>query len=210
MSLTEIADIVGAALVVVGAFLCLSAAVGLVRFPDILTRMHAATKPQTLGLLVIVLGVAMSLRAPVALGVLFLVAVLQLMTAPVSAHMVARAAYRSNQIENGRITTDELAEDLAKAGFALQAANDDDPVREGEGSEQADLEPSDLDAQEGTAAGAEVHPDDPPSRRSRSGETESAHPEDLLPQDRAPEEILDTGAPRDQVPGESGNDVNKA
>lgn len=115
----EFADLAGAILLLVGAFLCLSAAVGLVRFPDTLTRMHAATKPQTLGLVVIVVGVAVSLRDVRALGILALVAVLQMMTSPVSAHMVARSAYRSHQISNGAIVTDQLAEDLAASGFEL-------------------------------------------------------------------------------------------
>lgn len=121
MNWSEIGDLAGAILLLVGAFLCLSAAVGLVRFPDTLTRMHAATKPQTLGLVVIVIGVAVSLRDVRALGILLLVAILQLMTSPVSAHMVARTAYRSHQISNGAIVRDELAEDLAKAGFELKA-----------------------------------------------------------------------------------------
>lgn len=122
MTWGEAGDLAGAILLLVGAFLCLSAAVGLVRFPDTITRMHAATKPQTLGLVLIVIGVAVSLRDVRALGVLLLVAILQLMTSPVSAHMVARTAYRSHQISNGAIIRDELAEDLAKAGFELKAA----------------------------------------------------------------------------------------
>ncbi|MDN5726027.1 MAG: monovalent cation/H(+) antiporter subunit G [Propionibacteriales bacterium] len=154
MSLSEVADLIGAVLIFLGCFLCFSAAVGLVRFPDVLTRMHAATKPQTLGLLVIVIGVAVSLREPVALGMLFLIAVLQLLTAPVAAHMVARAAYRSNQVENGAIVTDELAEDLARAGFSLQESgrSDDDE----QDQRLADhLDPGDLDAEEGRAAGTD-------------------------------------------------------
>ncbi|MFW6598894.1 monovalent cation/H(+) antiporter subunit G [Propionibacteriaceae bacterium Y2011] len=120
MTLDEVFDLIGAVLVLLGCFLCLSAAVGLVRFPDILTRMHAATKPQTLGLLMLVTGLGVTLRQPGVIGVLFLIAVLQLLTSPVSAHMVARAGYRSHQVSNGAIATDELAEDLAKAGFILQ------------------------------------------------------------------------------------------
>lgn len=110
-------DVVGAVILLLGAVLCLAAAVGLVRFPDVLTRMHAATKPQTLGLLLVVTGVALSLREPRALGLLFLVAVLQLLTAPVAAHMVGRTAHRTGQIREDITRPDELAEDLSRAGF---------------------------------------------------------------------------------------------
>lgn len=119
MSWGFVADVVGALLLLLGALLCLAAATGLVRFPDVLTRMHAATKPQTLGLLCAVAGLALSLREPRALGALILVAVLQLMTAPVSAHMVGRTAYRTNQLRHDLLTTDDLADDLARAGFTL-------------------------------------------------------------------------------------------
>lgn len=110
-------DVVGALILLLGAVLCLAAATGLVRFPDVLTRMHAATKPQTLGLLLVVTGVALSLRDVRALGLLILVAVLQLLTAPVAAHMVGRTAYRTGQVRTDLTQPDALAEDLARAGF---------------------------------------------------------------------------------------------
>jgi multicomponent Na+:H+ antiporter subunit G len=119
-------DVVGAVILLLGAVLCLAAAVGLVRFPDVLTRMHAATKPQTLGLLLVVTGVAISLREPRALGLLFLVAVLQLLTAPVAAHMVGRTAYRTGQVLEDITQPDELAEDLSRAGFE-RSTGDRDP-----------------------------------------------------------------------------------
>lgn len=121
-------DVVGALILLLGAVLCLAAAVGLARFPDVLTRMHAATKPQTLGLLLVVTGVAVSLREPRALGLLLLVAVLQLLTAPVAAHLVGRTAYRTGQIREDITSPDELAEDLARAGFHRRTGDDDEPT----------------------------------------------------------------------------------
>ena len=119
LSAGGVADLAGATLVLLGAFLCCAASVGLVRFPDVLSRMHAATKPQTLGLLLVVTGVAASLRTWAAFGTLVLVAVLQLTTAPVSAHLIARTVYRSNQIRRDLIDCDDLGDDLAAAGFHL-------------------------------------------------------------------------------------------
>jgi len=118
-------DVIGALFLLLGAMLCFAASVGLVRFPDVLTRMHAATKPQTLGLLFVVTGVAFSLQNLKALGILFLVAVLQLLTAPVAAHMVSRTAYRTGQVRSDLLTEDDLADDLAAAGFQLVAGEDD-------------------------------------------------------------------------------------
>ena len=158
MSWGFVADVVGALLLLLGALLCLAAATGLVRFPDVLTRMHAATKPQTLGLLCAVGGVALSLREPRALGVLFLVAVLQLLTAPVAAHMVGRTAYRTNQLRHDLVTTDDLADDLAQAGFKLVDGRAEPDPRADEDLEGDDADP-DL---EGADAGLDGQDPDPP------------------------------------------------
>ena len=119
MSLTAAADVFGAFLVLVGAFLCLAAAVGLARFPDVLSRMHAATKPQTLGLILVAAGVVLSLRSWAAFGTVVLIIAFQLATAPVAAHLVGRTVYRTDQVRHDLLTRDDLADDLAKAGFRL-------------------------------------------------------------------------------------------
>jgi multicomponent Na+:H+ antiporter subunit G len=101
-------DIASGFCLVAGALLGLAAAIGLVRFPDLLSRMHAATKPQVLGLLLVVTGVGLRLRDPGVVGLLVLVAALQLLTTPVAAHMVGRAAYRTRQVREDLLVTDEL------------------------------------------------------------------------------------------------------
>ena len=52
-------DVIAAVLVLAGASLALTAAIGVVRFPDTLSRMHAASKPQVLGLLLVLAGAAL-------------------------------------------------------------------------------------------------------------------------------------------------------
>ena len=65
------------------------------RTPDVLTRMHSSTKSVTLGLGLITLGVVLVFR-DFAIGVRALAIVIFLfVTAPVAAHMIARAAYLS-------------------------------------------------------------------------------------------------------------------
>ena len=101
-------DTVAVVLVLVGAFLCLTAGLGLVRFPDVLTRMHAGTKPQVLGILLIMIGGAIRLEGWSATWMLLLVAAFQLLTAPVSAHMVSRVAYRRRHVRRDLLLVDEL------------------------------------------------------------------------------------------------------
>jgi multicomponent Na+:H+ antiporter subunit G len=117
--ITDLLDVLGAVCVMLGAFLCLAAALGLARFPDVLSRMHAATKPQTLGLILVVTGVELSLRSWAAFGTVVLIAALQFLTAPVAAHLVSRTVYRSNQVRRDLLDRDDLAEDLTAAGFSL-------------------------------------------------------------------------------------------
>ncbi len=111
------ADLLAAVLILVGAFFTLAAAVGLVRFPDVLTRMHAATKPQVFGLVVMLAAVALTLRTWHAVFLCAFVVLFQVLTAPVSGHMVARAAYRTGQWDAENAVLDELADDLTEAGF---------------------------------------------------------------------------------------------
>lgn len=102
-------DAAVAVLLLGGVSLSLLAAVGLQQFPDVFARMHAATKPATLGLLCIVGGAALHLADPGAVAKLAIVLVLQFVTAPVGAHMVGRAAYRSGTELSPGTTVDELA-----------------------------------------------------------------------------------------------------
>ncbi|WAC65473.1 monovalent cation/H(+) antiporter subunit G [Agrococcus sp. SL85] len=97
MSLEGVLDVVGATLILLGAGFALTAAIGLVRLPDVLNRMHAASKPQTLGFLLLCAGLALVLRDGAATAMLVLAAGLQLVTAPVATQMMAKAAHRAGQ-----------------------------------------------------------------------------------------------------------------
>ncbi|MGN7253529.1 monovalent cation/H(+) antiporter subunit G [Arthrobacter sp. SAFR-014] len=101
-------DVVAVVLLLAGSFLCLTAGLGLVRFPDVLTRMHAGTKPQVLGILLIMIGGAIRLEGWSATWMLLLVAVFQMQTAPVSAHMISRVAYRRRHVRRDLLLVDEL------------------------------------------------------------------------------------------------------
>ncbi len=117
MTAGEVFDLIGALFLVGGAFFCLGGALGLARFPDVLARMHAATKPQVFGLLLVLLGVAFSIREPRLWLILLVVILLQVLTAPVAGHLIGRVAYRSGAWEPDDLVVDELSEDLRDAGF---------------------------------------------------------------------------------------------
>jgi multicomponent Na+:H+ antiporter subunit G len=81
-----------AVLVVLGAALMLVGSLGVVRMPDTITRLHAATKAGAVGLSLLMLAVAVELPGSSGLEATLVVAFV-LLTAPVAAHTIARAAY---------------------------------------------------------------------------------------------------------------------
>ncbi len=86
-------DIFCSFFVLIGAAFILLAAVGMVRFPDVYMRMHAATKAGTLGAGTILVGLAfhagqLDVTLKVVIGVIFLI-----ITGPIASHLLGRAAY---------------------------------------------------------------------------------------------------------------------
>jgi multicomponent Na+:H+ antiporter subunit G len=79
-----------------------------VRFPDTLSRMHSATKPQVLGLLLVLAGAAIRLRGDYDVGMLILTGLFTVTTAPVIAHRVGQLAYREQNLRDS-LTIDEMA-----------------------------------------------------------------------------------------------------
>jgi multicomponent Na+:H+ antiporter subunit G len=112
VSACAVADAAAGVCLLVGALLALIAAIGVLRFPDVLTRMHSATKPQVLGLLLVLLGLGLRLRDPAATTMLLLVGLSQLVTSPIASHMVGRAAFRAGQVRQELLVVDELSQTL--------------------------------------------------------------------------------------------------
>jgi multicomponent Na+:H+ antiporter subunit G len=84
---------IGAVLLVVGASFMLLAGLGVLRLPDLFMRMQAATKASTLGVGCLLLGVALHFQDLTVATRAVLVIAFFFLTAPVSAHVIARAAY---------------------------------------------------------------------------------------------------------------------
>lgn len=101
-------DYLTGVLMLTGSIFCLVAALGIVRLPDPLTRMHAATKAGTLGAGLLIIAEALFYRQlGISLRAATIVALL-LLTAPVAAHLIARASYRSGVALSERTWIDEL------------------------------------------------------------------------------------------------------
>ncbi|MBG7603007.1 MAG: monovalent cation/H(+) antiporter subunit G [Actinobacteria bacterium] len=79
---------------IAGAAFALIGGIGAVRFPDLLSRMHAAAKAPTLGLVLVAIGAAIEIGTTLATTTLILVVILQLLSSPVGAHALSRASRR--------------------------------------------------------------------------------------------------------------------
>ncbi|ALV46917.1 sodium:proton antiporter [Arthrobacter alpinus] len=101
-------NVLTAIALLLGAFMSLAAAIGLLRFPDLMSRMHAATKPQVLGLLLMLTAIGLQMRSWTLLPILIVAWLFQLLTVPVSAHMVGRAGYRTKHRRPELLSVDEL------------------------------------------------------------------------------------------------------
>lgn len=124
-------DSIAAVLLILGASLSTIAGIGLLRFPDQLSRMHAGTKPQVLGLLLMLLALAFAWRAWVWIPVLLLAWALQMLTAPVSAHLVGRASYRTKHLNRDLLYVDELSDVVTRQddeGQPAEKASDQQSV----------------------------------------------------------------------------------
>lgn len=87
--------VVSMVLVAGGVFFLMTGAVGMIRFPDIYTRMHAAGKCDTLGSLLVLTGLACHEGFALVSAKLVIVALFILVTSPTATHAIARAARRS-------------------------------------------------------------------------------------------------------------------
>jgi multicomponent Na+:H+ antiporter subunit G len=95
--------VIGELLVLFGAVLVLLSAIGVVRFPDVLARLHALAKASTLGLLLLLFGAAVNLRNLNDITSVVLAGVLHLLASPPASNMISRAAYLAGGLPDGGI-----------------------------------------------------------------------------------------------------------
>ncbi|MCF3943547.1 Na+/H+ antiporter subunit G [Oceanobacillus alkalisoli] len=113
MNVSVIIEYIGAILIFIGSLFAVISAIGLIRFPDVYTRSHAATKSSTLGVLLTLTGALIYIlesqdyfSVRLVLGIAFV-----FLTAPVSGHLVTRAAYRK-KVKLADITVEDDLKDV--------------------------------------------------------------------------------------------------
>lgn len=94
--MTALLDAFSIAAIVAGAFFFLAGTVGLLRFPDAYTRLHALTKADNLGLALVVIGLLPQMDGLLAAAKLVLVWLLVLLSGAVVSQLIARAARRQD------------------------------------------------------------------------------------------------------------------
>lgn len=99
---------IGELLALVGAALVLLSAVGVVRLPDALARLHALSKASTLAVLLLFAGAAANLRDLNDLTSVVLAAILHLLASPPGSNMVSRAAYLAGGLPAGAVDEHDL------------------------------------------------------------------------------------------------------
>jgi multicomponent Na+:H+ antiporter subunit G len=107
---------IGEAIALGGAVLILLSAVGVMRFGDVLSRMHALTKGSTIGVLLVAVGSAFVLPTANDITSALAAALLQLMTLPIAASLIARATYLARGIPSRVDSVDEFADHLKSRG----------------------------------------------------------------------------------------------
>lgn len=110
MNINEIAEFIVVILILIGSIISVISAFGMIRFADVYTRAHAATKSSTLAVLLTLTGVFFHfwltesfISVRLILGIVFV-----FLTSPVSGHLICRSAYRSNVKVTEATTMDEL------------------------------------------------------------------------------------------------------
>ncbi len=111
-------ELIGALLILFGSIISVISAIGMIRFPDVYTRAHAATKTTTVAVLITLTGTFIYLwiaegfiSIRLILGIIFV-----FLTAPVSGHLVLRASYRAKVKMSERTSKDELKAYLYGSG----------------------------------------------------------------------------------------------
>lgn len=107
-------ELIGAILILLGSILSVISAIGMIRFPDVYTRAHAATKTTTLAVMLTLLGAFLYfwlseafISVRLILGIIFV-----FLTAPVSGHLILRASYRAHVEMSDTTIEDELKDVL--------------------------------------------------------------------------------------------------
>ncbi|WP_439521684.1 monovalent cation/H(+) antiporter subunit G [Marivita sp.] len=110
-------DLIAGSLIILGGVFAVIGALGLVRMPDVLIRMHASTKIGTLSTGLILAGSAVVFASPDIIIRVIAIVLFILLTAPIGAHMMGRSVLSTGVPlwKNEDIAQDEVEDELLQA-----------------------------------------------------------------------------------------------
>ncbi|PKP47792.1 MAG: Na+/H+ antiporter subunit G [Bacteroidetes bacterium HGW-Bacteroidetes-11] len=111
-----ISNLIVTVFVLAGAFFSLLAAIGVIRFPDVYTRMHAATKAPAFGILLFLIASVFFFADLYTTAISLMIVVFIFLTAPVASHIISRVAHLLNTEIWSETSIDELASDTDISG----------------------------------------------------------------------------------------------
>lgn len=92
--MNTIIDVTSMVSIAFGTFFSIASVIGLIRFPDVYTRLHAGSKALSGGAVLVLLGVAMRIGSWQGAAKALLIIFFFLATNPLGSHAIARACYR--------------------------------------------------------------------------------------------------------------------
>ena len=166
-----VVSIILSVFILLSGVLSLAAAAGLMRFPDLLSRLHSGSKPQVFGLISVLLVVAVTQPSFGLITTCLLIAGFQMATAPVGAHMVGRAGYRTRHLRRAQLYRDELADAVSRAEAREATALAESS---GQGSGGSDSHEAPSGSHEEAASTLDVGGADPSGPESQAARSEDA------------------------------------
>ena len=192
-------EIIAAVLMGLGLLLGVVSAVGLNRFDGVLMRIHAASKPQVMGLILVFAGAALVAGSWSLAGFLLVVMLAQMLTVPVSSVMVGRSAFRRGFVRGGDYAIDELSPRLADTG---DDDDDEDGFIDEDGDDHVGMADADQDRFPENVVTTTVEPLTDPNWEEPEGGAAHIEDEDVLDIDLDDETELEAEevAERDPCP----------
>ena len=110
--MAQLLDILSWAILLAGAGFVFIGGIGILRLPDLYTRMHAASLTDTLGTMLLLLGIMLQAGLSLATIKLIAIALFLLLTGPTATYALANAALLSGRVPEGADLPEELSEDM--------------------------------------------------------------------------------------------------
>lgn len=110
----SVVDTIIVLLIAVGVFFMLVASIGIVRLPDVFSRMHAGGKASTVGISCLLLAAGFYFVDEFLFYRMILLIALLFATLPIATSAMSRAAYRTGPVKRKHLNYDDMADDISR------------------------------------------------------------------------------------------------